>query len=59
MRFGVSQGKERALKAKMDALGIKEDDLIEKFSIEKLSPSPGAINFRNFVQSCGLHIRSL
>ena len=31
MRFGVGIGKEGALKAKMDSLGIKETDLEEKF----------------------------
>ena len=31
MRFSVGIGKERALKAKMDSLGIKETDLEEKF----------------------------
>ena len=31
MRFNVGIGKEEALKAKMDLLGIKERDLEEKF----------------------------
>ncbi|MBL7068915.1 MAG: peptide chain release factor-like protein [Candidatus Omnitrophica bacterium] len=31
MRFSVGIGKERALKARMDSLGIKEMDLEEKF----------------------------
>ncbi len=31
MRFGISIGKEEALKVKMDSLGIKETDLEEKF----------------------------
>lgn len=34
-------------------------DLIEKFSIEKLNPSPGAINFSKLDHFNGLHIRSL
>ncbi len=35
------------------------DDLIEKFSIEKLSPSPAAINFSKLDYFNGLHIRAL
>ena len=35
------------------------DDLIEKFSIEKLSPSPAAINFSKLDHFNGLHIRNL
>jgi len=35
------------------------DDLIEKFSIEKLNPSNAAINFKKFDHFNGLHIRSL
>ncbi len=35
------------------------DDLIEKFSIEKLSPSPAAINFSKLDHFNGLHIRAL
>ncbi len=35
------------------------DDLIEKFSIEKLNPSPAAINFSKLDHFNGLHIRSL
>jgi len=31
MRFSVGKGKMDALKAKMDSLGIKEEDLAEKF----------------------------
>ena len=31
MRFGVSAHKDEVLKAKMDSLGIREGDLIEKF----------------------------
>ncbi len=34
-------------------------DLIEKFSVEKLNPSPAAINFSKFDHFNGLHIRSL
>lgn len=34
-------------------------DLIEKFSIEKLNPSPAAINFSKLDHFNGLHIRSL
>ncbi len=34
-------------------------DLIEKFSIEKLSPSPAAINFSKLDHFNGLHIRAL
>ncbi len=34
-------------------------DLVEKFSIEKLNPSPAAINFTKFDHFNGLHIRSL
>jgi glutamyl-tRNA synthetase len=35
------------------------DDLIEKFSIEKLNPSPAAMNFSKFDHFNGLHIRNL
>ena len=35
------------------------DDLIEKFSVEKLNPSPAAINFSKLDHFNGLHIRSL
>ncbi len=41
MRFSVGIGKERALKAKMDSLGIKETDLEEKFI---RSSKPGGQN---------------
>jgi glutamyl-tRNA synthetase len=34
-------------------------DLIEKFSLEKLNPSPAAINFTKFDHFNGLHIRNL
>ncbi len=34
-------------------------DLIEKFSLDKLNPSPAAINFTKFDHFNGLHIRSL
>lgn len=34
-------------------------DLIEKFSLEHLNPSPAAINFQKFDYFNGLHIRSL
>jgi glutamyl-tRNA synthetase len=34
-------------------------DLIEKFSLEHLNPSPAAINFTKFDHFNGLHIRSL
>jgi glutamyl-tRNA synthetase len=34
-------------------------DLIEKFSLEKLNPSPAAINFSKFDHFNGLHIRNL
>jgi glutamyl-tRNA synthetase len=34
-------------------------DLIEKFSLEKLNPSPAAINFTKLDHFNGLHIRSL
>ncbi len=34
-------------------------DLIEKFSLEKLNPAPCAINFTKFDHFNGLHIRSL
>jgi glutamyl-tRNA synthetase len=34
-------------------------DLIEKFSLEKLNPSPSAINFTKFDHFNGLHIRNL
>jgi glutamyl-tRNA synthetase len=35
------------------------EDLIDKFSLEKLNPSPAAINFSKFDHFNGLHIRSL
>ncbi len=35
------------------------DDLIEKFSLEKLNPSPAAINFTKLDHFNGLHIRLL
>lgn len=35
------------------------DDLIEKFSLDKLNPSPAAINFTKFDHFNGLHIRHL
>lgn len=35
------------------------DDLIEKFSLEKLNPSPAAINFTKLDHFNGLHIRTL
>ncbi len=35
------------------------EDLIEKFSIEKLNPSPAAINFSKLDHFNGLHIRNL
>ncbi len=35
------------------------EDLIEKFSIEKLSPSPAAVNFSKLDHFNGLYIRSL
>ncbi len=35
------------------------DDLIEKFSLERLNPSPAAINFTKFDHFNGLHIRAL
>ena len=35
------------------------DDLIEKFSLEKLNPSPAAINFTKLDHFNGLHIRNL
>jgi glutamyl-tRNA synthetase len=35
------------------------DDLIEKFSIEKLNPSPATINFSKLDYFNGLHIRNL
>lgn len=35
------------------------DDLIQKFSIEKLNPSPAAINFSKLDHFNGLHIREL
>jgi glutamyl-tRNA synthetase len=35
------------------------NDLIEKFSLEKLNPSPAAINFTKFDYFNGLHIRRL
>jgi glutamyl-tRNA synthetase len=38
---------------------FKMADLIEKFSLEKLNPSPAAINFTKFDYFNGLHIRSL
>jgi glutamyl-tRNA synthetase len=36
-----------------------KDDLIEKFSIKKLNPSPAAINFTKLDHFNGLHIRQL
>ncbi|MFC1996446.1 glutamate--tRNA ligase [Chloroflexota bacterium] len=38
---------------------FKMSDLIEKFSIEKLNPSPAAINFSKLDHFNGLHIRNL
>lgn len=35
------------------------DDLVEKFSIDKLNPSPAAINFSKLDHFNGLHIREL
>ncbi len=35
------------------------DDLVDKFSLEKLNPSPAAINFSKFDHFNGLHIRNL
>lgn len=35
------------------------EDLVEKFSINKLNPSPAAINFTKFDHFNGLHIRNL
>jgi glutamyl-tRNA synthetase len=35
------------------------EDLVEKFSIEKLNPSPAAINFSKLDHFNGLHIRNL
>lgn len=35
------------------------DELIEKFSLERLNPSPAAINFSKFDHFNGLHIRNL
>ena len=35
------------------------DDLIEKFSLDRLNPSPAAINFAKFDHFNGLHIRNL
>ncbi len=35
------------------------EDLIDKFSLEKLNPSPAAINFSKFDHFNGLHIRNL
>jgi glutamyl-tRNA synthetase len=35
------------------------DDLIQKFSLEKLNPSPAAINFSKLDHFNGLHIRAL
>ena len=35
------------------------DDLIQKFSLEKLNPSPAAINFSKLDHFNGLHIRNL
>ncbi|MDD5469127.1 MAG: glutamate--tRNA ligase [Anaerolineales bacterium] len=35
------------------------DDLVEKFSLERLNPSPAAINFAKFDHFNGLHIRRL
>ncbi len=36
-----------------------KEDLIEKFSLERLNPSPAAINFTKFDYFNGLHIRNL
>ena len=38
---------------------FKMADLVEKFSLEKLNPSPAAINFTKFDYFNGLHIRDL
>jgi glutamyl-tRNA synthetase len=38
---------------------FKLTDLVEKFSIDHLNPSPAAINFTKFDHFNGLHIRSL
>jgi glutamyl-tRNA synthetase len=38
---------------------FKLADLVEKFSLEKLNPSPAAINFSKLDHFNGLHIRSL
>lgn len=38
---------------------FKLPDLVEKFSLEKLNPSPAAINFSKLDHFNGLHIRSL
>lgn len=38
---------------------FKLADLVEKFSLEHLNPSPAAINFTKFDHFNGLHIRSL
>ena len=35
------------------------EDLVDKFSVEKLNPSPAAINFSKLDHFNGLHIRSL
>jgi glutamyl-tRNA synthetase len=35
------------------------DDLVEKFSLDKLNPAPAAINFSKFDHFNGLHIRAL
>ena len=35
------------------------DDLIEKFSLDKLNPAPAAVNFTKFDHFNGLHIRRL
>ena len=35
------------------------DDLVEKFDLDKLNPSPAAINFEKFDHFNGLHIRAL
>jgi glutamyl-tRNA synthetase len=35
------------------------DDLVEKFSLDKLNPSPAAINYTKFDYFNGLHIRKL
>ncbi len=34
-------------------------DLVEKFSLEQLNPSPAAINYTKFDHFNGMHIRAL